>query len=144
MGATGATGRYVVRDLLERPLWKKVIVIGRRHYNPQDYGFQLSDVQTNKLENVVLPDLTEPTGGLNLAKEKFLQVDTVFNCIGTTRSEAGSAKDFVDIEYGITAKLSEIAKDCGVNHISVISAKSADLKMPALPWIRPMLYAVMH
>ena len=35
---------------------------------------------------------------INQTKSYWLENDIFFNCIGTTRSRAGSAKSFVDIE----------------------------------------------
>ena len=39
---------------------------------------------------------------INQTKSYWLENDIFFNCIGTTRSRAGSAKSFVDIELGIS------------------------------------------
>lgn len=128
-----------MKHLLQRSQWAKVVVIGRRHFNPMDYNLQLRDEQMNKLENVVIEDVEMD---LDLAKDKFRGVDTVFNCIGTTRKAAGGAEGFVRIEHGITEKVAQISKDCGVNHVSVVSAQGASTKVPAVSWLHPLLYAV--
>ena len=111
LGATGATGRQVVKCLLRRG-WN-VTAISRRH-------FEYFESETPPLE-------------LHLK-------DAVFNCLGTTRGQAGSAEAFVDVEVGLTEHVSSVAKEAGVGHMSVVSAQGANKDVWAVSWIHPLLY----
>eukprot|EP00924_Labyrinthula_sp_SR-Ha-C_P003636 maker-scaffold_3-snap-gene-1.48-mRNA-1 protein AED:0.09 eAED:0.09 QI:346/0.75/0.8/1/1/1/5/462/278 len=137
IGGTGATGRHVVKNLLERDAWKKVICVGRSAFDPTKYKFDLTDAQSNKLENVVVEDVKDD---MESVKEKFDGVDSVFNCIGTTRKIAGSAKKFVEIEFGISDKLAQVAEEAKVPHISILAAQGANSKVPAVNFVHPLLY----
>ena len=63
-----------------------------------------------------------------------------FNCIGTTRKRAGSAKNFIDIELGISKIAAKIASESKIAHASIISAEGANYKAWAKNWIHPLLY----
>ena len=67
--------------------------------------------------------------------------DALFNCLGTTRGQAGSAEAFVAVEVGLTETISEIASNAGIKHVGVVSAQGAnkDMWVPTT-LIHPMLY----
>jgi hypothetical protein len=44
----------------------------------------------------------------------FSDVDTVFNCLGTTRWKSGSAENFVKVERDLTDVLCKTAKSIGL------------------------------
>ena len=66
--------------------------------------------------------------------------DVFFNCIGTTRKKAGSAKQFVDIELGISRLAARMASEASIPQASVISASGANHKAWSVDWIHPLLY----
>jgi oxidoreductase len=127
IGATGATGSKVLDLLLARAEWEKVVVVSRRPV-PQ---------QHEKLVMVVT-ELDDES--LVKTKEHWKGATNVFNCIGTTRKQAKSAKAFVAVEVGITESTTRIAKEAGVLHYSVVSAQGASTKLPAVSWFHPFLY----
>lgn len=56
----------------------------------------------------------------------------VFSGLATTRSAAGSAKAFVDIDHGINLKIAKAAKDAGVNTFVIVSSVGASALSPFL------------
>ena len=89
IGGTGATGKCLLELLLKNEKCKKVTHIGR---SPSEI-----DYKGDKLLDITI----ESMFFINQTKSYWLENDIFFNCIGTTRSRAGSAKSFVDIELGI-------------------------------------------
>lgn len=127
VGATGATGREVVKDLLERG-WD-VTAISRR---PLDFV----DINTKKnLLNVVSDSFS------SLQFENGKSFDALFNCLGTTRGAAGSAEAFVHVERDLTIEAVSLAKRLGVKHASVVSAQGANANTWVISdLIHPLLY----
>lgn len=64
----------------------------------------------------------------------------VFNCIGTTRGQAGGADPFYKIEVEYTQKVAAIAAKAGIRQFSVVSAQGANANQPYVKWIHPLLY----
>ena len=92
IGATGATGKNLLRQLLDSDQWDGVTTVTRRHV--------LGGEGHDKLYEVIIDSFKD----LSSTKDDWNGHDVFFNCIGTTRGKAGSAKAFVDIEYGISLK----------------------------------------
>lgn len=118
LGATGATGANVLKELVARDAWTRVVVLSRR---------DLPDIASDKVEVVVVPDLA--AGPIPAAR--LAGIDHFFNCIGTTRSKAGSADAFQAIEQGISESVAAAAAEAGVKTASVISAQGAS---PGRTW----------
>mmetsp|Transcript_3734 Transcript_3734/g.7240 ORF Transcript_3734/g.7240 Transcript_3734/m.7240 type:complete len:232 (-) Transcript_3734:48-743(-) len=130
LGGTGATGSQVVAELVQRPAWSRVIAIGRRPV-PEDEG--------GKITNVVVPNLSDADSTVDASA--FEGADTLFNCIGTTRSSAGSADKFHQIEVDTSAKVAAAAKDAGVKQALVVSAQGASPDRSFAPkWFHPLFY----
>lgn len=125
LGATGATGFYLLRELLASPNFDKVTAITRS-----------SLASHQKLNNVVWPDfsnvlLTDKTTVL----DTFIDHDVVFCCLGAPESALlrlflGSKKaraqfKLVDLDYVVAA--ADAAYNSGVTHFSVISSPGAKL-----------------
>jgi hypothetical protein len=66
--------------------------------------------------------------------------DVFFNCIGTTRKKAVTAKKFVNIEVGYSNKSAKMANQAGISHASLISAGGANPDAWAKEWIHPLFY----
>ena len=128
VGGTGATGRCLINQLLNNDSCRKVTSIGRRSVN--------NDEKHDKLIDIVVESLYD----LSSTKDNWNDHDVFFNCIGTTRQRAGSAKEFVDIEFGISNEAAKMAYQAKIPHASLISAKGANHKIWATNWIHPLLY----
>mgnify|MGYP001406428443 FL=1 len=129
IGGTGATGRQLVQQLLSSVDFQKVTTIGRRPV--------LNGNGHEKLNDVVINSMSQ----LHETKDLWNGNDVFFNCIGTTRKKAGGARQFVDIELGISSLAARMASEAKIPQASVISASGANHKAWAVDWIHPLLYA---
>jgi len=128
IGATGATGSQLLRQLLNNPNCAQVTSIGRKPAMGGD--------RNQKLNDIVLKSLSS----LSSTADHWIGNDVFFNCIGTTRKEAGGAKGFIDIEFGISNEAAKFASNANIPHACLISAKGVDHRMWAPHWIHPLLY----
>ena len=128
IGATGATGTQLLSLLLESDNWDKITTISRKPV--------LNGENHKKLNQVVIDSFDK----LDQTAESWNGNDSFFNCIGTTRKIAGGAKQFVDIEFGISLKCAELASKAKIPNASVISASGANPNAWAVDWIHPLLY----
>ena len=129
IGGTGATGRRLIQQLLKSDDFKKVTSIGRRPV--------LDGNSHSKLSDIVIDSFSV----LNETEDSWKNNDVFFNCIGTTRQKAGGARQFVDIELGISRLAATMASEANIPHASVISASGANHKAWAVDWIHPLLYS---
>ena len=128
IGGTGATGRQLIRQLLANDKWEQITSIGRKPV--------LDGEKHDKLQDIVLENLFD----LSSTEEIWKGNDVFFNCIGTTRKRAGSAKKFIEIEAGISMEAAKIASYANISHASVVSASGANHNQWAKDWIHPLLY----
>ncbi len=129
VGATGATGSKLVKLLLESDKWEKITTVSRKPV--------LEGNSYKKLNEVIIDSFDK----LDQTFDHWKGHDSFFNCIGTTRKIAGGAKQFVDIEYGISLKSAELANKAEIPNASVISASGANPDGFSVDWIHPLLYA---
>ncbi len=128
IGGTGATGRQLIQQLLNCDDFQSVTSIGRRPVLEGKSHEKLSDIVIDSMSM-----LTE-TG------DSWIGNDVFFNCIGTTRQKAGGARQFVDVELGISRLAANMASDANIPHASVISASGANHEAWSVDWIHPLLY----
>ena len=128
IGGTGATGQQLIKQLLENDKWGQITSIGRTPV--------LNGKSHVKLQDIVLESLYD----LSSTEDLWEGNDVFFNCIGTTRKRAGSAKDFIKVEVGISMEAAKIASHAQISHASVISASGANHNQWAKDWIHPLLY----
>jgi len=129
VGATGATGAKLVKLLLESDKWEKITTISRKPV--------LEGKSHEKLNEVIINSFDK----LDKTFDHWKGHESFFNCIGTTRKIAGGAKQFVDIEYGISLMSAELANKAKIPNASVISASGANPDGFSVDWIHPSLYA---
>ena len=128
IGATGATGAQLLNLLLESDNWEKITTISRKPV--------LNGKNHKKLNQIVIDSFDN----LDQTAESWIGHESFFNCIGTTRKIAGGAKQFVDIEFGISRKCAELANEAKIPNASLISAGGANANAWAVDWIHPLLY----
>ena len=128
IGATGATGSKLVKLLLDSDRWEKVTTISRRPVLEGDSHKKLNEVIVNSFDQ------------LDQTFDNWIGHDSFFNCIGTTRKIAGGAKQFIDIEFGISLKSAELANKAEIPNASVISASGANPNGFSVDWLHPLLY----
>lgn len=109
IGATGATGKDLVKVLLQDPDYTEVVIFVR---HPGGISHpKLSEILTDfdKLENV----------------SRYITGDVWFSCLGTTLKAAGSKDKQWYIDYEIPLKFAGIAKKNGVSKVVLLSAYGA-------------------
>ena len=128
IGSTGATGKQLLNQLLQNQNCELVTSIGRKPV--------LDGAKNDKLVDIVVESLSD----LSSTEKSWEGNDVFFNCIGTTRQRAGGAKEFINIESGISNEAAKMAANANIPHASLISAKGANHKIWAKNWIHPLLY----
>ena len=110
IGATGATGKDLVDQLLKDPDFTEVHAFVRKPIN----------INNSKL-NVHVVDFENPVQWKELVKG-----DVAFSCLGTTLKVAGSkeAQRKIDVDYN--ANFAKNAKGNGVEDFVLVSAYGAD------------------
>ncbi|KIJ47537.1 hypothetical protein M422DRAFT_778131 [Sphaerobolus stellatus SS14] len=89
LGATGATGKHLLRELLNTPNFTKVGEFGRRITPLDTAGLSNKEKLVQKVVDFEKPQEA------GFADEKW---DVVFIALGTTRAAAGSAENFRKID----------------------------------------------
>ena len=128
IGGTGATGKQLLNQLISNQNCELVTSIGRRPV--------LDGEKNDKLVDIVVESLFK----LSFTEKYWKDNDVFFNCIGSTRQRAGGAKEFINIESGISNEAAKMAANAKIPHASLISAKGANHKIWAKDWIHPLLY----
>ena len=128
IGATGATGKQLLNQLIQNENCELVTSIGRKPVLDGDKNDKLVDIVVESLSN------------LSSTEKSWEGNDVFFNCIGTTRQRAGGAKEFIHIEAGISNEAAKMASNAKIYHASLVSAKGANHTAWAKDWIHPLLY----
>lgn len=110
LGATGATGREVLKLLLNDERYDKV-----KLFNRNKVGIQDSKVEEHVIDLLKLEE----------HKAQFTG-DEVFCCIGTTKAKTPDKETYYKIDYGIPVTAAKLANQNGINSFNVISAIGAD------------------
>lgn len=112
LGATGLTGSYLLDLLLDSEDYEKVLVFTRR----------TTGKLHPKLQEIICDLLT-----LEKQTELF-RGDTVFCCIGTTKSKTPDKDAYKTIDYGIPVSAAKLSAQNGIQTFVVVSALGADEK----------------
>lgn len=113
LGASGETGRVLLKEILEQRLFSKVTIIGRRKLTFDEEAYK--NVNQEVVDFEKLDDYTSA----------FQGHDVGFCCLGTTRAKAG-AEGFVRVDRDYVLKSAELAKAGGCKHFNLLSSKGAD------------------
>jgi len=114
IGGTGATGKELVRELLQSPRFSGVVSLVRK---------QPADQPTHpKLQTVVID--------MDKMEEQFQPEDTSFDvsfcCLGTTRGDAGSAEAFRKVDLGYASAFGRISQRIHVPSMHLVSSQGAN------------------
>ncbi|XP_032212253.1 oxidoreductase HTATIP2 isoform X1 [Mustela erminea] len=113
LGASGETGRVLLKEILEQSLFSKVTLIGRRKLTFDEDAYK--NVNQEVVDFEKLDDYASA----------FQGHDVGFCCLGTTRKKAG-AEGFVRVDRDYVLKSAELAKAGGCKHFNLLSSKGAD------------------
>lgn len=131
IGATGATGKSLVARLASMHEYSKVGTISRRSVD-----YEEADKVTQHIVDMAT---------LDAHPEFFRNYDVLFCTLGTTRSAAGSAEKFVEVDRDYVATAAKMAKENGVKHFSLLTSGGNQTWPNLPPWlvngIHPLLYA---
>ncbi|KAG8524219.1 Oxidoreductase HTATIP2 [Galemys pyrenaicus] len=113
LGASGETGKVLLKEILEQSLFSKVTIIGRRKLTFHEEAYK------NVNQEVVDFDKLDDYASA------FQGHDVGFCCLGTTRGKAG-AEGFVRVDRDYVLKSAELAQAGGCKHFNLLSSKGAD------------------
>lgn len=116
VGATGLVGKALLRLLLEKDYYKKIVILSRREL----------DIKDNRIEMVILDDFDK----MEEVADKF-DVHDVYCALGTTMKRAGSKEMFrkVDLEWPL--KLAGLVKDqSNFTQFLVVTSHGANAESP--------------
>ena len=110
LGATGATGRELVQQLLEHPAFGSVTIFVRKapaltHEKLKVHVIDFSKLQTYK--NLIVGDV-------------------LFSALGTTRKDAGSKAKQYEVDYTYQYEFAKMALNNEVDHYALVSSYGAD------------------
>lgn len=113
LGASGETGKVLLQELLERSIFSKITLIGRRQLTFEDKAYE------NVVQEVV--DFEK----LDDYAAAFQAHDVGYCCLGTTRAKAG-ADGFVRVDHDYVLKSAELAKAGGSTQFHLESSRGAN------------------
>jgi len=114
IGATGATGKEIVSQLLEDDSFNSVSIFVRKYPN----------ITHNKLKTYLI-DFSKVKDYKDLIKG-----DVLFSCLGTTLRDAGSKDKQYSVDYTYQYEFAKIASDNGVPIYSLVSSTGANENSP--------------
>lgn len=110
VGATGATGKDLLEQILKDDAFTQVAVFVRRPI----------DIEHPKLTTHIIDfDQTQ-------AWRHLVTGDVLFSCLGTTLKTAGSKEAQWKIDYDYQYQFAKVAKDNGVKHYVLVSSAMAN------------------
>ncbi|KAM6979957.1 oxidoreductase HTATIP2 [Aplochiton taeniatus] len=113
LGASGETGRLLLKEIVERNIFSKITLIGRRQLNFEEKAYE------NLVQEVV--DFEK----LDDYAAAFQGHDVGYCCLGTTKAKAGT-EGFIRVDHDYVLKSAELAKAGGSAQFHLESSKGAD------------------
>ncbi|XP_043561321.1 oxidoreductase HTATIP2 isoform X1 [Chiloscyllium plagiosum] len=113
LGASGETGKVLLKEIVESKLFAKVTLIGRRKLTFEDPSYE------NVVQEIV--DFEK----LDEYAAAFQGHDVGFCCLGTTRAKAG-VEGFIRVDHDYVLKSAQLAKAGRCTHFNLESSKGAD------------------
>lgn len=114
LGASGVTGREVLRGLLEAPEVSSIVAPVRSPLSMTHPRLQAPVVDFEQLVN----------------RPELFQVDAVVCCLGTTIKKAGSQDAFHRVDHDYPLQAARLAQAAGARHFLLMSALGARADAP--------------
>ncbi|XP_068117746.1 oxidoreductase HTATIP2-like [Hyperolius riggenbachi] len=114
LGASGDTGKELLKQILQSRLFSKITLIGRRKLEYEDQAYK------NVLQEVV--DFEK----LDDYASAFQGHDVGFCCLGATTSGKAGEAGFIRVDHDYVVKSAELAKSGGCKHFNLVSAWGAN------------------
>ncbi|XP_075890408.1 oxidoreductase HTATIP2 isoform X1 [Nelusetta ayraudi] len=115
LGASGETGKQLLAELLERNIFSKITLIGRRKLAFE--GKELENLVQEVVDFEKLDDFAAA----------FQGHDVAYCCLGTTKAKAG-ADGFFRVDHDFIVKSAELSKSGGCSQFHLMSSRGADSK----------------
>lgn len=113
VGYTGATGKELVKALLESHIFAKVVLIGRRTVTYEDELYKDVEQRVVDFDN------------LDAHADAFKNFDVGYCCLGTTRGRSGAA-GFYRVDHDYVVNSARLAKDGGCSQFHLLSSTGAN------------------
>lgn len=112
LGATGATGRALVQQLLDHPGFGSVSIFVRKTPDLEHKKLKVHEIDFSKLKEY----------------KNLIFGDVLFSAMGTTRKNAGSKSNQYEVDYTYQYEFAKMASDNGVDKYSLVSSYGANKK----------------
>ena len=110
LGATGATGKEMVKLLLEDSNFSKVSLFVRRKICIEHKKLTVHKIDFSKLSEY----------------NSLVRGDILFSALGTTKLEAGGKKEQFLVDYTYQYEFAKIASENNISHYSLVSSIGAN------------------
>lgn len=110
IGATGATGRELVKNLLNDDFFTEIIVLNRRSFFENHPKLTEHIIDFDKMDNY----------------KEFIKADVAFSCMGTTLKMAGSKENQWKVDHDYQLKFAEICHENNVTSFVLLSAMNSN------------------
>jgi uncharacterized protein YbjT (DUF2867 family) len=110
IGATGATGRELVKLLLNDNEVEKVTIFVRNAPFIEHKKLTIHEIDFNEVQN----------------HKDLIEGDVLFSVLGTTKKEAGGKKEQYLVDYTFQYEFAKIAAENGVENYSLVSSTGAN------------------
>ncbi len=110
IGATGATGRELVKYLIKNPKFTKISIFTRKEIDIDDEKLIKHIIDFSCLENY----------------KNIIKGDILFSALGTTLKDAGSKEKQFLVDYTYQYEFAKIAAQNSVSDYSLVSAQGAN------------------
>ena len=110
LGATGATGRELVTQLLAHPSFDEVSIFVRKKPDLEHQKLKVHEIDFSKLSNY----------------KNLVVGDVLFSALGTTRKVAGNKANQYEVDYTYQYEFAKMASENGVNHYALVSSTGAN------------------
>ncbi|WP_347053557.1 NAD(P)H-binding protein [Flavobacterium olei] len=112
IGATGATGKFLLDELIQDDNYTAITIFVRRPTGRS---------HPKLVEHVI--DFSQLS-----QYSEYITGDVLFSCLGTTINDAGSQPRQWEVDYGIPVGFTKIARDNRVNSVVLVSSSGASPK----------------
>ena len=112
IGATGATGRELVKRLLIDNDFSQVTIFVRTAPNIKHKKLKIHEIDFKEIEK----------------HKDIIKGDILFSALGTTKKDAGGKDQQYEIDYTFQYEFAKIAAENGVGQLSLVSSVGANTK----------------
>lgn len=110
LGATGATGRELVAQLLANPAFGEVSIFVRKKPDLEHQKLKVHEIDFSK----------------RFDYKSLVVGDVLFSALGTTLKDAGNKTKQYEVDYTYQYEFAKMASENGVNYYSLVSSYGAN------------------